>query len=211
MTLTEQLKEKAANSAKHIPKEAQQIMQSAIDALSTSSILDTALKTGDKIPNVTLPNAKGEAIELYSLLSNNRVVLTFYRGGWCPYCNLELQAYQNKLDEINAKGALLVAISPETPDNSLSTKEKNNLNFEVLSDTNNTFAKQLGLVFTLPESLQKLYKQFGINLDNNQQNTNQELPIAATYIIEKNGVISYAFLEEDYKLRADPNTVISSL
>lgn len=211
MSLTEQLKELADNSVKRHPGEAQDIMKAGIDQLISSSILENALKAGSKIPNITLPNAKNESVELYSLLKENKVVLTFYRGGWCPYCNLELKAYQQNLALIKDKGAQLVAISPETPDNSLTTSEKNELNFEILSDTNNEFARQLGLVFTLPASLQELYKKFGINLDENQNNSNQELPIAATYIIEKDATISYAFLEEDYKLRADPQTVIDQL
>ena len=118
---------------------------------------------------------------------------------------------ENALPEIEAKGAKLIAISPETPDNSLSTAEKNELSFEVLSDTNNKTAKDLGLVFQLPETLQNLYKKFGIDLDTNQNNTNQELPIAATYIIEQDGTISYDYLKEDYKLRADPSEVLTAL
>lgn len=211
MSLTEQLKQFADNSVKRHPGEAQAIMQSAIDELVSSSILDNALKTGDKIPNITLPNAKGETVELYKLLQKNLIVLTFYRGGWCPYCNLELKAYQNRLNDIKSKGAELIAISPEIPDNSLTTSEKNNLDFEVLSDIDNNFARQIGLVFQLPESLQELYKKFGINLDENQKNTNQELPIAATYIIKKDATISYHFLEEDYKLRANPDEIIDIL
>ncbi|GGI57464.1 peroxiredoxin-like family protein [Winogradskyella haliclonae] len=211
MNLTEQLQELADNSVKRHPGEAQIIMKSAIEDLIASSILENASKTGDKIPNATLPNAKGESIALFDLLDNSRVVLTFYRGGWCPYCNLELRAYQNKLEAIKSKGTELIAISPETPDNSLSTSEKNNLSFEVLSDINNEFAKQLGLVFQLPESLQELYKKFGISLDENQENSHQELPIAATYIIEQDGTISYHFLEEDYKLRANPDEIIDKL
>ena len=158
-----------------------------------------------------MPNATGKTVNLSEVLKDNRVVLTFYRGGWCPYCNLELKAFQNALPKIEAKGAKLIAISPETPDNSLSTAEKNELSFEVLSDTNNKTAKDLGLVFQLPETLQNLYKKFGIDLDINQNNTNQELPIAATYIIEQDGTISYDYLQEDYKLRADPSEVLTAL
>ena len=211
MNLTEQLKAHADNSKTRIPQEAQVTMQSAIDELVTSSILNTATKKGAKFPEVSLPNATGNTVNLNDVLKKDRVVLTFYRGGWCPYCNLELKAFQNALPQIEAKGAKLIAISPETPDNSLSTSEKNELSFEVLSDTNNQTARDLGLVFQLPESLQNLYKKFGIDLDNNQNNTNQELPIAATYIIEQDGTISYDFLQEDYKLRADPSEVLAAL
>ena len=211
MTLTEQLNELAEGSKQRHPGIAQDTMQAAIDELVQSSILETATKSGAKIPEISLPNAIGKTIHLNEVLKENRVVLTFYRGGWCPYCNLELKAFQNALPEIEAKGAKLIAISPETPDNSLTTSEKNALSFEVLSDTDNKTARDLGLVFQLPGALQSLYKRFGIDLDNNQNNTNQELPIAATYIIEKDGTISYQFLKEDYKLRADPSEVLATL
>ncbi|MFP4845611.1 peroxiredoxin-like family protein [Winogradskyella sp. PE311] len=211
MNLTKQLQEHANTSKSKLPKEALDTMQSAINELVSSSILDTASKTGDQFPDISLPNATGKQINFSEILKQNRVVLTFYRGGWCPYCNLELRAFQNVLSEIEAKGAKLIAISPETPDNSLSTTEKNNLSFEVLSDTNNKVSKALGLVFKLPESLQALYTSFGIDLSQSQDNKDQELPIAATYIIEQDGTISYDFLSEDYKLRANPNEVIAAL
>lgn len=212
MTLTEQLKVLADNSVKRHPGEAQVLMKSAIDELKTTTIIENALKTGDIIPNIELPNATGSLVNIYDILiSGQKVVLAFYRGGWCPYCNLELKALQQSLPEIEAKGAKLIAISPETPDNSLSTSEKNNLSFEVLSDANNEVAKSLNLVFQLPDYLQKLYKKFGINLDSNQGNTDQELPIAATYVINTDGKITYHFLEEDYKLRADPKDILKAL
>lgn len=211
MSLTEQLKALSEGSAKRHPGEAQQIMQAGIDELVNASILNNAFKTGQKIPQIVLPNAIGETINVNNILENNKVVLAFYRGGWCPYCNVQLQALQNALPEIEAKGAKLVAIAPEAPNNSLTTKEKNELTFEVLSDTNNKTANDLNLTFKLPKSLQGLYKKFGIDLEANQANTNQELPIAATYVIEQDGTISYHFLQEDYKLRADPSEIISAL
>jgi peroxiredoxin len=187
-------------------------MKNAIDELVASSMIKKAYKTGDTIPEMILSNAFGELVNVNEILSKHeKVVIAFYRGGWCPYCNLELKALQNIIPEIEAKRGKLIAISPETPDNSLTTVEKNALNFEVLSDINNEVAKKLNLVFQLPEELQNLYKKFGINLNSNQDNTNQELPIAATYIVGKDGVISYHFLEEDYKLRADPKDILNAL
>ena len=212
MTLTKQLKVLADGSVKRHPGVAQDIMRTAIEELLASSMIEKAFKTGDKFPEVILPNAKGEQINLDDVLNENKIVLAFYRGGWCPYCNLELKALQNVLPEIEAKGAKLIAISPESPDNSLTTQEKNELSFEVLSDKNNDVARALNLVFKLPEELQDLYfNKFKIDLDSNQGNTNQELPIAATYIIERDGTISYHFLQEDYKLRADPEEILANL
>ena len=211
MTLTAQLKAHAAQSAKKIPAAAQGIMKEAIAALETANILANAAKTGDSIPNFRLPNAKGELVTLDTLLEKGKVVLAFYRGGWCPYCNLELKALQNVVTEIEAKRATLVAITPETPDNTLSTKEKNELSFEVLSSKDNELARKLGLVYKLPDNLVDLYKNFGIDLIQSQGNTANELPIAATYVVAQDRSISYHFLAEDYKLRADPQDILNAL
>ena len=211
MSLTEQLQAYADQSAQKIPQPAQEIMRAGIDELVNNSILDKAFKTGQKIPQINLPNAVGQEINVNEELKNNKLVIAFYRGGWCPYCNLELKALQNALPEIEAKGAKLIAIAPEAPDNSLTTKEKNELSFEVLSDANNEVARELNLVYRLDDSLNELYKGFGIDLEANQNNTNQELPIAATYVVEQDGTISYHFLQEDYKLRADPSEILNAL
>lgn len=211
MTLTEQLKEYADNSVKRHPGAAQDMMREAIEALVATNILDGAIKTGDQFPNFTLPNAKGNEISLEELLKEGRVVLTFYRGGWCPYCNIALQALQNALPEIKAKGAQLIAITPETPDNSLTTQEKNELGFEVLTSENNELARSLGLVYQLPDDLVTLYNKFGIDLIQSQGNEANELPIAATYIIGQDGKVTYHYLAEDYKLRADPLDIIAAL
>jgi len=212
MSLTEQLKTLADNSAKRHPGEAQVLMKNAIDELKTTTIIEQAFKTGNSIPQIELPNATGKLVNVNKILSQGKkVVLAFYRGGWCPYCNLELRALQNYLPQIQEKGAELIAISPETPDNSLSTTEKNELTFEVLSDENNEAAKALNLVYQIPEYLNELYKTFGIDLEASQENTERELPIAATYVINTNGKITYHFLEEDYKLRADPQAILGAL
>jgi len=211
MTLTEQLKEYADNSVKRHPGVAQDTMREAIEALKATNILDDAIKTGDQFPDFTLPNAKGKEVSLEKLLNEGRVVLTFYRGGWCPYCNIALKALQNTIPEIKAKGAQLIAITPETPDNSLTTQEKNELDFEVLTSENNELARSLGLVYELPENLVTLYNKFGIDLIQSQGNEANELPIAATYIIGQDGKVTYHYLAEDYKLRADPLDIIAAL
>ena len=211
MKLTASLKELADNSIKRHPGAAQDIMRKAIEDLEATDILKHAVKTGDKFPDFTLPNAQGKTITLSEQLQKGKVVITFYRGGWCPYCNLELKAFQEVLPQIKEKGATLIAITPETPDNSLSTKEKNELDFEVLTSENNELARSLNLVFKLPEALAELYGKFGIDLLESQGNDANELPVAATYIIDQNGEVSYHFLSEDYKLRADPEDIIAAL
>lgn len=211
MSLTTELQKYANASAQKLPQEAQATMKKAIDDLVASDMLHNAFKTGDTLPEITLGNAVGNQVRIQDILQEHKVVIAFYRGNWCPYCNIQLRALQQAIPEFEAKGVKLVVIGPETPDNSLTTKEKHELTFEVLSDIDNKVARSLNLVYQLPADLQELYKKFGIDLDTNQGNENQELPIAATYVVEQDGTISYHFLEEDYKLRADPQEILAAL
>ena len=169
-----------------------------------------ALKVGDKAKDFTLKNAQGKQVRLYSLLEKGNVVLTWYRGGWCPYCNLALKQLQDALPEITAEGAVLVALTPELPDSSLSTKEKHQLKFEVLTDLNNEVARTYGLVFKLDEATATRYEQ-GFQLSVYNGNHSAELPMPATYVIDKKGIIRYAFVEADYRLRADPKVIVGEL
>jgi peroxiredoxin len=189
MSLTQLLKEHADQSAAKYPDAIKQIMRNAIDELSESQLKSKALKTGDQFPSFTLPNAKGVEVDSKTILEQGPLVIAFYRGGWCPYCKIELKALQRALPEFKTKGAQLLAISPESPDNSLSTVEKNSLEFEVLTDNNNQFSKSINLVYQLPQELVSLYKKFGINLEDSQDNSSNELPISATYVIDTSGKI----------------------
>ncbi|GAA4115296.1 peroxiredoxin-like family protein [Aquimarina addita] len=211
MSLTQQLKEKAALSVNKHPENIREVMNKAIQELADSQLIPKALKTGDTIPKIILPNASNKLVSVQELLLDNKVILSFYRGGWCPYCNLELRALQNSQEKFKKLGAILVAISPETPDNSLSTLEKNNLSFEILSDVDNVISSAFNLTFTLPKDLVEIYNNFGINLEQSNGNKKNQLPIAATYIIDQNGTIIYDFIKEDYKERADPDKIIKNL
>ncbi len=211
MSLTDDLKARAAQSAAKYSETTHKIMNDGIQSLRDAKLVSKALKTGDKIPEITLPNAANKNISIQELLLDRKVVLSFYRGGWCPYCNIELKALQEAQLEFEKYGATLVAISPETPDNSLTTSEKNNLSFEVLSDIDNKIGKVFNLVFTLPEDLIKVYDGFGIDLEISNGNSNQQLPISATYIINQDGTILYDFIQEDYKKRADPEEITNYL
>jgi len=211
MSLTAQLKEKAAQSANKIPETIQKIMNNGIDNLRDSQLITRALKTGDKIPEISLPNTANKTISIQELLLNKNVVISFYRGGWCPYCNMELKALQDIVPQLNKVNAGLIAISPETPDVSLTTAEKNELKFAVLSDIDNTYAKSLGLAFKMPEDLQRVYKEFNINVDKHNGNQNFELPMPATYVVNKEREIISSFVPEDYTERLDPETILEVL
>jgi peroxiredoxin len=182
-----------------------------LQTLVDSGIVDRAPKVGDKCPDVTLPNLLGEPVRLGGLLQQGPVVLTFYRGGWCPYCNLELHAYQQVLPELKATGATLVAITPEIADQSLTTVEKNALEFEVLTDLNSEYARKLGLVFTVANELRGIYRGFGIDIEKHNGEGQFDVPLASTFIVDGDGTIAYAFVAADYTLRAEPAEIIKIL
>ncbi|MEM9238112.1 MAG: peroxiredoxin-like family protein [Verrucomicrobiota bacterium] len=211
-TLKEQLEARSDQAAEQIPAEIREEFAKGIDAVAESGILDQAKKVGDKAPDFTLKNATGEEVQLKTLLAEGPVVLTWYRGGWCPYCNIAMAAMQRELPKIKAAGAQLVALSPELPDKTLSTSEKNKLEFEVLTDLNHEVAKDYGLVFKLTPEVRDLYKGFfDIHEFNGKDAGDDTLPLAATYIIGRDGKIQWAFLDADYRKRAEPSEVVAFL
>lgn len=199
------------NMRKQIPVEVQAVMESAMRDLMNSDIVGRALKVGDAVPDFSLPDTKGALVKLSDLLQSGPVVLAFYRGGWCPYCNIELRGLQKHLAEMQKLGVTLVAVSPQLPDQSLSTEEKDALTFPVLSDVGNKVASQFGLVFSLPPPLREIYEKFGINLPKSNGDSSFELPLAATYIIKRDRTVAWSFVDVDYTKRADPQDVIGVL
>ena len=195
-----------------IPKPALAIMDAETARLAASNVAGGALKMGDSAPDFILPDAHGELVRLNSLLREGHVVVVFYRGGWCPYCNLHLRGFQRRLPQFRELGAQIVAISPQLPDNSLSTQEKNELAFPVLSDVGNKVSRQFGIVFELSNDLVKLYRQFGHALeDANGASGKRELPFPATFLIDDNGTIRLAHVDVDYSRRLDPDDVLETL
>ncbi|GEM_PF-330696 len=181
-----------------------------IQAVIDAKIATNALQVGDKAPNFTLTNATGKKITLYKELKKGPVILMWYRGGWCPYCNLTLNAMQDMLPQFLAGGAQLLALTPESADKSISTAEKNELAFEVLSDMDNTIGKEYGVVFQLTDEV-KAYYENGFGLSGYNGNDKGELPLGATYVIGTDGIVTYAFLDADYRNRAEPIAVLDAL
>ncbi len=195
-----------------IPSDKLEIMDRATEELTRSGLRSTSLKEGDRAEDFILMDAHGSPVRLQQLLSQGPVVVSFYRGGWCPYCNIELRGLQRALPQIKQLGASLVAISPQLPDNSLSTEEKNHLELPVLSDVGNTVARRFGIVYTLPEDLLETYDTFQHGLRKmNGEDGAKELPIPATFVLDRNGVIQLAYVEEDYTRRLDPELVLDKL
>ena len=192
-----------------VPQDLQEIMLKATGTLKDTKISKNALQIGDTAKDFTLRNANNELVSLdEQLKENDFVVVNFYRGQWCPYCNLELKALQEINDELKGLNTKLIAISPQTPDASLSTKEKNELTYEVLSDTHNLVAKDYGLVFSLAEELRPIYENFGIDIVGLNDEDSFELPMPATFVFNKNKEVLYSFVDEDYTKRCEPQTIL---
>ena len=211
MSLKDELANLRAASAERFPPETLATMQGATQDLIASGIAEQSTSEGSAAPDFSLPNAHGEPVASETLWGDGPAVVSFYRGGWCPYCNIELKALQDRLPEIEALGARLVAITPETPDNALTTQEKNEIGFDVLSDDGNRVASAFGLSFRLPEAIVELYRGFGIDLEASNGEASQTLPVPATFVIGKGGKVLKAFVDADYTTRAEPDEVIAAL
>ncbi|QYR19314.1 AhpC/TSA family protein [Paenibacillus sp. sptzw28] len=208
------LQDELAAVTKHgleaLPKEVIAAFERSISELRESGTAK-GLTVGVQAPDFMLANQEGNNISLSEEIAKGPVILTFYRGDWCPFCNLEIKAYQRIMDSIHAAGAQLLAISPLTPDNSLADQQKNELNFHVLSDIGNRVAKKYNLKFKLPDNLHQIYSSLGFALDKFNGDDSWELPVPATYIIDKQGMISAASVNPDYRTRMEPAEVLNIL
>jgi len=211
MTLAAELAEFRQAFMTKAPAAIREAMTRADLALAASDIALHAAKAGDASPDFALPDASGRSVRLSVLLSSGPVIVSFYRGGWCPYCNLELRALQKALPDLERLGASLVAVSPQTPDESLATSEKNALSFAVLSDIGSAVAKSFGVAFDLAEELRPIYSKFGHGLPDKNGDDSWALPIPATYVIDRDGTIVFAFVDVDYRSRLEPADIVAVL
>ena len=211
MLLKDEIKKMQEEMLPKIPEDVLKLLFGNIEELINSGIAERTLNEGDEIPQINLPNAVGKTINVNSMLKEGPVVISFYRGAWCPYCNLELKALQQALPEIKSLDAQLIAISPNTPDNSISSIEKHELEFEVLTDTGNKIAKEFRLVFSLAEELHPVFQQFKFDIPKHNGDKSWELPIPATYIVNTDGKIVHSFVNADYTQRMEPADIINKL
>lgn len=209
--LENQIEELNENLAKQLPREVLEVFGKSIQDLKTKNIEENSIATGETFPDFSLPNTNNEIVKLKELLQNGKVIVAFFRGSWCPYCNLELKALQDSLKQITDRKATLVAISPQTPDYNEELKGNHILDFELLTDKDNALAKQLGISFGLQDYVVPTYGSLGIELSEYNENDNNELPVPAVFVIDTNGSITYKFVDTNYMNRINIKELIEQL
>jgi len=211
MSLKDEISKMQQEMMPNIPEEVMKTMMAATENLVKSCIAQRAKKTGERAPAFSLLNTRGEETSSERLLHEGPLVINFYRGLWCPYCNLELKALEDSFGRIRELGAGLVAISPNLREKSAELTAKNPFSFDLLSDEGNNVARQFGLVFTLAEELRPIYSSFGIDLKEYDGNDSYELPMPATYVVDRDGTIAGSFVDADYTTRMEPDEIVAAL
>lgn len=211
MALKDELEKMKDLAGKRLPSDVLSMMEQATKDLAATGIAARAAAKGKVFPGLTLKNALGKPVSLGALYMKTPLIVTVYRGAWCPYCNLELRAYQAILPEIKAAGGQLVAVTPELPDGALTSVERHGLQFEVLSDEGLALAGVLGLTFELPAKLAAIYGKIGNDLPKLNGTDDWVLPVPATYVVGTDGRIALANVEVDYRDRMEPRTALKAL
>lgn len=208
--LQKQLDQKKASSP--IDATTRATMQTAIDELAATQITKHAVQSGDTAPDFSAPRVDGTGtLQLSSALESGPVVLVYYRGDWCPYCNLQLVEYNKYVEQFAEYDAQVVALSPQTAENSKYSGEANPFEFTIVTDPDNEIAHRYGIAFELSEEIDTLYAKFGFDLHIENDSERAELPLAATYVIGRDGKVVYSFLDADYTKRAEPDEILEVL
>lgn len=211
MSLTNDLQAHAERSTAAASPETVAQRSDAREKVAALTQTRPVIAVGDVAPDFSLPDAAGSSVHLSELLTTGPVVVSFYRGGWCPYCNIELRALQAALPALTAAGATLVAISPDAPDDSLSTAEKSDLQFPVLSDTRAAAITAYGLNYTIESVSRAVLSDEEAERAGARGVETQVLPTPATYVIGSDGRVAYAFVDHDYTHRAEPTEIVAAV
>ncbi len=210
-SLAEQLNANTVARRKVLAPEDWQTIDGSIQALKATGIQSRVLSVGDRAPDFVLPDVSGNPISSANLRAKGPLVVKFYRGAWCSYCNVEVQALMEVLGEIRALGGDMVAISPEQPDGAVAMTEKHTLDFPVLSDAGNAVARQYGLVWQLPDRVRDFYGRIGLDLQRANGDSSWELPIPGNFVIGADGVLVDVFADPDYRIRQEPADVVAAI
>ena len=208
MALDQRLAELNTQACKELPAQEIAVMQRASATLRKSGITEQCLQAGESAPEFTVKDQYGNTITLSTLLKNGPVVINFFRGFWCNYCQAELNAYQELLQALQNLNTSYLAISPNTPNDN----QPHSLNnYFQITDTNNDIAKKFSIVYEVEQSQKELFSQWGVDLAKLNHGDKWELPLPATYIISKYGCVDFKFVHSDYRKRLEPIKVLERL
>ena len=211
MSLKQELERLREQFAAKFPADQAAVFQAAGEELAAELEARSLPEVGAEAPDFELPDARGRKVRLADRLADGPVILSFYRGGWCPYCNLELRAYQRRLPSLRAAGADLIAVSPQTPDGSVSTADRNGLEYDVLSDAGSAVAARYGIAYSLPDALRELYRELGTVLPEHNGTNDWCLPVPATFVVAPDRRIVLSHVVADYRDRLEPDTAIEAV
>jgi peroxiredoxin len=197
--------------AKYVPAETQAIHARAIAELKQKNLASNILPVGSKIPEFQLQDHDGNCVFSSDLLAKGRLALCFIRGRWCPFCVAQMEAMNLVLPEIEQAGATLAAISPQTIQQSFFMRDQHRLRFPLLSDAGNHLARQFGLTYRVPDEQKAVYRRAFVNLPFVNGDDSWELPIPATYVVDRDGTVLYASADEDYTERPEPEDILLAL
>ncbi len=211
MTLQEQLKQMRNATMERMPQSIIKVFTNSIDEIRKNQLKENALQVGNYVPDMNLQNSNGDNSLLSDLIEQEFLILNFYRGGWCPYCNMELREYERLRKTFNELDTDIIGISSEIPKLVNQTIDKNTLSFPVLTDINAELMKAIGIAFKLDKASKKEFENFGIDFTRIHGNNNFELPIPAVYVINKKMEIVFIHFEEDYMTRLEPTELLNIL
>ena len=212
VTIREQSEQMKAAAAQRLPAEVVEVFDRSIQDLLGQGVPSGAITVGDSLEPFTLSDATGAPVTLDQLIEAGPAVIVFYRGGWCPYCNLALRTYQRELlPELTAFGARLVAISPQSPDQSLSTAEKAGLGFTVLSDPASRLARQIGISFQQADEVLGAQRKLGLDLAQVNAEGSTELPRPTVLVVDENRTVRFVDVQPDYTARTEVADILAAL
>lgn len=211
MNLTLELQAFLTEFAMRVPLPRQRLIDRSVRALASTGIAEQALHEGQQAPRFELPDAQGVIVRLEELLAQGPVVLIFFRGVWCPFCNLTLRAYQERLPAFSARGARLIAVSPQSGDKLQRTAERNRIHFPLLSDEGCLVAERYGLSYAVDSELAGLYQKVGHPLPDYNASHDWLLPLPACYLLDAGGTVRLSYVNPDFRVRLDPDRILQAL
>lgn len=212
LTIKEQADQAKASAAEHLPTEVLAVFDNSIEDLLALGIPKNVVAVGDRLEAFSLQDATGTDVSLAELVSDGPAVIVFYRGGWCPYCNIALRTYQRDLlPELTKQSVRLVAISPQSPDGSLSTAEKAELEFTVLSDPGSRVAQSIGITFQQAEDVLEAQRALGLDLTQVNAEGDTRLPRPTVLIVDSDQVVRFIDVQADYTARTEVAEILEAL